>query len=191
MNQAHLDFLASSAWAQWLQDELLPWLEGVGDLGDDVLEIGPGPGLTTNLLRSRVRALTAIELDATLAARLAERLSGTNVTVLHADATQSGLPSGRFSTAACFSMLHHVPSAVAQDEVFREVHRVLRTGGLFVATDSRDAEVIRTFHEGDVFVPVDAEQLPRRLANAGFSDVAISTTDFEVRFSARKPLLSG
>ena len=53
MNRSHLDFLASPAWARMLETDLLPWLVGVADLGDDVLEVGPGPGLTTDLLRAR------------------------------------------------------------------------------------------------------------------------------------------
>jgi len=142
--------------------------------------------LTTDLLRSRVPAVTAVELDASLAAALSERLAGTNVTVIHADATESGLPSDRFSAAACFSMLHHVPSPAAQDRLLHEVHRVLRRGGIFVATDSRDLEVVRAFHEDDVFVPVDLDNIGDRLASAGFADVSATTTDFEVRLSATK-----
>jgi len=51
MNELHLQFLGSPDWAKMLEVDLLPWIEGAGDLGDDVLEIGPGPGLTTDLLR--------------------------------------------------------------------------------------------------------------------------------------------
>ena len=132
MNESHLTFLASPEWAQMLETDLLPWVESAGDLGDDVLEIGPGPGLTTDLLRKRVSKLTAIELDPTLATPLRERLRGTNVEVICADATDTGLEAGRFSAATCFSMLHHMPSEEHQDRLFAELHRVLRPGGLFV-----------------------------------------------------------
>lgn len=186
MNQWHLDFLASPTWARFLEGELLPWILEAGDLGDDVLEVGPGPGLTTDLLRRHVERLTAIELDQQLAAALADRLAGTNVEVLHADATQSGLPSDRFSAAASFSMLHHIPEPSIQDRLFVELHRMLRPGGMLVAVDSRDREAIRGFHENDVFVPMDPESLGDRLLTAGFVDVEISTTDFEVRFTARR-----
>src|SRR5256885_13331787 len=43
------------------------------------------------------------------------------------DATKSALPNDRFTTATCFSMLHHMPEARMQDELFAEVHRVLRS----------------------------------------------------------------
>ncbi len=46
MNRAHLDFLASPDWKRMLEADLVPWMDGSGDLGDDVLEVGGGPGLT-------------------------------------------------------------------------------------------------------------------------------------------------
>jgi len=129
MNESHLKFLASPEWAQMLETDLLPWVLSVGDLGDEVLEIGPGPGLTADLLRQRVRAITAIELDVELATALAERLAGTNVVVVCTDATDTGLPDNRFSAATSFSMLHHMPISAHQDRLFAEVHRVLQPGG--------------------------------------------------------------
>jgi SAM-dependent methyltransferase len=182
-----VDFLSSPDWTRWLESELLPWIDAAGDLGDDVLEVGPGPGLTTDLLRERVPKLTAVELDPTLAGPLAERLAGTNVEVICADATRAGLESGRFSAATCFSMLHHIPSAAEQDALFAELHRVLRPGALLVGADSRDSDVIRDFHVDDTFVPIDPEDFEPRLAAAGFDDVALDLSEFEVRFSARRP----
>src|SRR5260370_6661551 len=167
VNEAHLAFLASPEWARLLESDLLPWIDAAGDLGDDVLEIGPGPGLTTDLLRRRAPLLTAIELDPTLAEPLRARLLGTNVTVICADAAATGLEADRFSAATCFSMLHHMPSAEAQDRVFREVCRLLRPGGLFVGVDSLDLDVIRSGHVDDAFVPIHPDQLPGRLRAAG------------------------
>jgi SAM-dependent methyltransferase len=186
MNEGHLQFLASPEWAQWLEGELLPWLVAAADLGDDVLEIGPGPGLTTDLIRPRTKKLTAVEADGALAAALAERLAGTNVEVLHRDALDSGLPSDRFSAATCFSMLHHLPEPDLQDQLFSEVHRLVRPGGVFLGTDSLDRDAIRMFHEGDTFVPMDPDTLGSRLEAPGFTDVEVERTDFELRFIAHK-----
>jgi SAM-dependent methyltransferase len=152
-----------------------------------VLEVGPGPGLTTDLLRHRTSKLTAVELDAELASALADRLAGTNVEVVHADATASGLASNRFSAATCFSMLHHVPSAQIQDRLFAEVHRMLRSAGAFIGTDSVDSEPIRQFHVDDVFVPVDPDTLGSRLEAVGFMNVGVGVADYQVRFNAIKP----
>jgi SAM-dependent methyltransferase len=186
VNQGHLDFLASPQWAQMLETDLLPWLDGVAYLGDDVLEVGPGPGLTTDLLRQRTARLTAVEVDAPLAAALTARLAGTNVEVLHCDATDTGLPSDRFSAATCFSMLHHVPSSDLQDLLFAELRRVLRHGGVFVGTDSRDLDAIRAGHVDDVFVPVDPETLSQRLEVAGFAEIGIEVSEYQIRFRATK-----
>src|SRR5438132_7213258 len=114
MNETHLQFLASPEWAQMLETDLLPWVLEVTDLGDEVLEIGPGPGLTTDLLRRHAPKVTAVEIDAALASALADRLAGTNVEVIHGDGTATGLPADRFSTATCFAALHHMPSSELQ-----------------------------------------------------------------------------
>jgi SAM-dependent methyltransferase len=187
MNEAHIQFLSSPEWAQMLETDLLPWVLDVAELGDDVLEVGPGPGLTTDLLRGRTSRLTAVEVDAELAAALAARLSGTNVEVIHADATDAGLASNRFSAATCFSMLHHVPSSDIQDRLFAEVYRVLHPTGAFIGTDSVDSEPIRLFHVDDIFVPVDPDTLPSRLEAVGFTNVGVEVADYQVRFNAVKP----
>ena len=195
MNKSHLTYLASPEWAQALRADLLPWLETVADLGDDVLEVGPGPGLTTDLLRERVTAVTAVEIDPTLAAALTVRLAGTNVEVIQGDAGTTDLSDDRFSAATCFSMLHHIPTHQEQDLLFREIHRVLRPGGVLVAVDSLDTEPIRQAHIDDVFVPLDSETLGARLEQAGFCDITIVRAgEFpirgdQIRFTARKPSL--
>jgi SAM-dependent methyltransferase len=187
MNENHLQYLASPEWARRLRTELLPWVEALGDLGDDVLEIGPGPGLTTDLLRDRVAVLTAVEIDADLAASLEARLAGTNVTVICADATQTGLPPDQFSTATCFSVLHHVPGADLQDQVLAEIHRLLRPGGRLVAVDALDIPTVRSAHVDDIFCPLDQATLADRLAAAGFTDVSVEPGDYQVHFHATKP----
>jgi SAM-dependent methyltransferase len=186
VNKGHLEFLASDGWRQLLEENLLPWVLSVGDLGDDVIEVGPGPGLTTDLLRSRVKHVTAVELDDDLAAALTQRLSGTNVEVVHCDASKTALPSDRFSAATCFSMLHHVPDDATQDAVFAELHRVLRPGGMLVAADAIDVDFIRDGHEDDVFNPLDPATLADRLTSAGFVDPTLELTDYELRFHAHK-----
>jgi SAM-dependent methyltransferase len=186
MNEKHLALCSSAEWAEAVQRWIIPWvLDGV-DLGDDVLEVGPGPGLTTDVLRARVHNLTAIELDPDLAGALAVRLSGTNVDVVCADATASGLPAGGFSGATCFTMLHHLPSVERQDALFSEVQRLLRPGGVLAGTDSLDGPEFRELHVGDVCVPVEPNTLMDRLAAASYVDIQVDTNDYGVRFRARK-----
>jgi SAM-dependent methyltransferase len=171
-----------------LETDLLPWLERVGELGDDVLEVGPGPGLTTDLLRARAARITAVELDGRLARALAERLDATNVDVIQGDASNTGFAANRVSAATCFSVLHHVPSPEAQDRILAEIYGVLRPGAALFATDSRDLDIIRLFHEDDIFVPLGDDTVAPRLAAVGFVDIDAEVRDYEIRFSARKPI---
>jgi ubiquinone/menaquinone biosynthesis C-methylase UbiE len=105
---------------------LLPWaLQGI-DLGDDVLEIGPGPGLTTELLRGRTWRLTALEVDADAATALQKRLSSCGVRVAKGNGAAMPFPDASFSGVVAFTMLHHVPTAALQDRLLAEACRVLR-----------------------------------------------------------------
>jgi 16S rRNA (adenine1518-N6/adenine1519-N6)-dimethyltransferase len=59
---------------------------------DDVLEVGPGPGVLTAAVASRVRSVTAIEVDPRMVALLEETLAGSvNVHVVQADALRVDL----------------------------------------------------------------------------------------------------
>ena len=186
MNKRHLEMLASPRWAQMLESDLLPWVSSVADLGPDVLEVGPGPGLTTDLLRARASRVTAVEVDPELAAQLARRLDGTNVDVVHGDAACTGFPDGRFSAVACFYVLHHIDSADVQDQVLAELLRVLRPGGTLVGADGFDDEGTRQAHTDDVFVPLDPGGLAERLGVIGFRDVQVEYGEYDFRFCARK-----
>ena len=186
MNDRHLQYLVSPEWRTTVETDLVPWALEQTELGPHLLEVGPGPGLTTDVLRHRAGRVTAVELDAGLAGELADRLAGTNVEVLHADATATGLPADTFSSAACFTMLHHVPTVDEQDRLMAEVCRVLRPGGVLVGVDSLDTEQVRAGHVDDVFNPVDPETLADRLGRAGFADVTVERREHQVRFRATK-----
>jgi SAM-dependent methyltransferase len=185
MNRAHNELCSSPGWAEYLRTEVLPLvLDGTG-LGHDMIEVGPGFGLATDVLRLRVAGLTAVEIDPALARGLAARLAGTNVTVLQADGAHLPFGSGSFSSAASFTMLHHVPSASKQDALLTELARVLRPGGVLIGADSLDDAEFREFHKDDVCVPVDPADLPGRLRRAGFAHVNVGTSDETLWFVAR------
>src|SRR5437773_5335976 len=110
MNWFHRQVCRSGRWRRRIKRELLPWaLQGVA-LGDDVLEIGPGPGVTTDLLRGQAPRLTALEVDAAGAAALERRLGGSGVRVVHGDGADMPFLDRSFSGVVSFTMLHHVPS---------------------------------------------------------------------------------
>jgi 16S rRNA (adenine1518-N6/adenine1519-N6)-dimethyltransferase len=59
---------------------------------DDVLEVGPGPGVLTAQLAQRARSVTAVEIDERMVAVLRDTLAGhDNLTVIRADALEVDL----------------------------------------------------------------------------------------------------
>jgi SAM-dependent methyltransferase len=178
MNEAHKR-CGSDEWRQTIRDVILPWAIGDIDLGDDVLEVGPGYGATTDVLSQAVPRLTSVEIDDELAAMLVERFAGVpSVEIVRGDATALSYADDRFSGAACFTMLHHVPTIELQDRLFAEVARVLRPGAPLVASDSLASDELEAHHEGDTYNPVDPASLPSRLAAAGFEDVEVKRNEF-------------
>jgi ubiquinone/menaquinone biosynthesis C-methylase UbiE len=107
--------------------------------------------------------------------------------VIVADAVEAELPAESFSSAACFSVLHHMPSSELQDRLFEEIYRVLQPGGMFVGQESLDLEPIRAGHADDVFTPVDPDELVDRLASVGFRATRTDILGFHFRFVSQKP----
>ncbi len=191
MNAAHRWLCGTARWRRFVRDDVVPWaIEGTpladAPLAARMLEIGPGPGAATDLLVERVADLTCVELDRRLATTLAARLGRRGVVVRCADATALADADGSFDCAACFTMLHHLPSPALQDRLFREVRRVLRSGGVFVGADTRHSALLRLLHVCDTYVPVDPATLPGRLRAAGFRDVRVDVRTRAFRFSARR-----
>ena len=144
MNKAH-EACGGDEWRQAIRDVILPWALGETNLGDDVLEVGPGYGATTDVLSQSVPRLTSVEIDDDLAAMLTDRFADVpSVQIVHGDATSLSYPDDSFSGAACFTMLHHVPTKELQDRLFAEVARVLRPGAPLVASDSLASEELKT-----------------------------------------------
>ena len=186
MNRLHRWYCRSSGWRTKLETEILPWSLREIELGGDVLEIGPGPGLTTDWLRHRCRSLTCLELDQNLARSLEHRTAAAGVRVDCGSATAMPYGDCTFSGVVSLTMLHHVPSAALQDRLFDEVCRVLKPGGTFVGVDSLGSWWMKVFHIGDTLVLVDPTTLPRRLEAKGFADVSVETRNARFRFVAHR-----
>jgi SAM-dependent methyltransferase len=186
MNLAHRWLCRSKSWKNAVATHIVPWvLEGI-DLGSNVLEIGPGPGVTTDLLRDRVKHLTCVEIDRRYADALARRMAGSNVTVLCEDATAMSLADAAFDGAVSMTMLHHIPSPGLQDRLLKQVARVLRPGGVFVGVDSVYSRSLRLLHLFDTMVLVDPGTFAERLRIAGFKDVQVDVNPYAFRFFARR-----
>jgi SAM-dependent methyltransferase len=186
MNPDHEDLCSSPDWAAYLQSEILPVVTAGVTLGDDMLEIGPGPGAATGWLRERVASLTALEADPAAAGRLAARYPEGNVTIDTGDATRLPYGDESFDSVGSFTMLHHVEDAAGQYRILAEALRVLRPGGTLVGSDSLASTSLHHFHAGDTYNPVDPATMLVWLRALGFSAVTV-TVDEVLKFTAGKP----
>lgn len=185
MNAFHRWYCRSPRWAARLQGEVLPAMV-TEDLGEHALEIGPGPGVATEWLRTRVPRLTSIEIDHALAESLKHRMAGANVTVVEGDASAMPFPDNEFTAALCFTMLHHVPYRL-QDLLLREACRVLRPGAFLIGMDSTPNLRWNLYHLFDDRNPIDPATFAPRLEAAGFTAAAVRVVGSGFSFRARKP----
>jgi SAM-dependent methyltransferase len=185
VNRLHHWLCGSARWRKTIQQRV-PWVVSGAELGHNVLELGPGPGLATDLLRHIAEQITAIEVDPELAESLRSRLRGSNVEVVTGDATAMPFAESQFSGGVAFTMLHHVPSPELQDKLLREVWRVLNPGGVFVGSDSLQSLFMRIIHIGDTLVPIAPDRFGVRLEEAGFEVLELEKCGRAFRFHARK-----
>jgi SAM-dependent methyltransferase len=187
MNRAHAIICSSAWWRRTVRGELLPWALRHVELGERVLEIGPGFGATTRVLAGAGTELTVLELEPSYCERLRRELPA-GVRVVQGDATQMPFADGHFSAVLAFTMLHHLPSPELQDRLFAEAARVLRAGGTFAGSDSvGTGPLFRLLHVADTLVPVAPGELAGRLARAGLEDPQVQRAGRSFRFRARKP----
>jgi SAM-dependent methyltransferase len=186
MNPDHEKLCGSQEWAADLRAQILPVVTAGISLGQDMLEIGPGPGAATAWLLERVAHLTVLEADEAAAARLAARYPGSNVTVDIGDATQMPYGDESFDSLGSFTMLHHVPTAAAQYQILAEALRVLRPGGWLTGSDSLASNGLHHFHHDDTYNPAEPSTLLVWLRALGFTPITITVGD-ELMFTARKP----
>jgi ubiquinone/menaquinone biosynthesis C-methylase UbiE len=103
----------------------------LAELGGDVLEIGPGPGLNFPFYPDAVRSLTLAEPEEPMAVRLEERFAGSGRTgrVVRAPAEDLPLEDDSFDHVVATFVLCTVDDPHA---ALTEIARVLRPGGSLV-----------------------------------------------------------
>jgi SAM-dependent methyltransferase len=185
MNLCHRLCCSSNRYFKAVEDGLLPWVLGDVDLGDNVLEIGPGYGANIRVLIDKAPHYTAVEIDPAMADRLKGRY-GDRARIINGDGTDTGLPAQEFSSVVCFTMLHHVPTPALQDQLFAEVFRVLRPGGIFAGSDSAASTLFSILHFRDTCNPVDPQTFPDRLRAVGFDGVHVEANGHRLRWRAVK-----
>ena len=184
MNAVHRRLCKSDGWATRMRSQVLPWAMRDVPLTGNVLELGPGYGITTRWLAGHGGRMTAVEVDPALAADLRNQFP--EVDVREGDGAALPFEDETFDAVVCFTMLHHVPSPEQQDRLFAEAARVLRPGGVFAGSDSRLSLRFRLLHIGDTMVPVPPKSLPDRLRAAGFRTADVEIGDRSLRFHATR-----
>lgn len=188
MNVLHRRICRSDSWAERMHGTTLPWATHDVDLAGEVLELGPGYGVTTRWLALRAGALTALEVDPVMAADLRDGLGRElGVDVRPGDGAALPFPDASFDAVVCFTMLHHVPTPAEQDRLFAEAARVLRPGGTFAGIDTRMSLRFRLIHIGDTLTAVDPAGLPARLTAAGLAGPGTELGLRSFRFRATRP----
>ncbi|MHB1818669.1 MAG: class I SAM-dependent methyltransferase [Streptosporangiaceae bacterium] len=169
-----------------MREEVISWVTSHADLGETMLEIGPGPGGATEWLRHEVKRLVAVELDKASGGALMDRFAGTNVEVAVMDATRLEYPEASFDSVGCFTMLHHVPTASNQNAILAGALRVLRPGGVLAISDSLPSDGLHRFHAGDIYNPVEPGSVIARLQAIGFDHITVQVGDL-LKLVAHKP----
>jgi SAM-dependent methyltransferase len=173
MNRYETWFCGTRLWRWVTQRQLLPWVLQGSELGEHVLELGAGPGAATKELARLAARVTSLEYDRGFAAKLAARTNGSNISAVQGDAATLPFADSAFSSAVAILMLHHLRSNELQDRAFKEIWRVLRPGGVFLAFEIQDGWLHRFGHIKSTFVPVAPASAFARLTAAGFSKVTV------------------
>lgn len=99
----------------------------------DVLDLGAGTGLSTDLVRSRYPRADFVLLDASeeMLDRARDRFADENYEYRQADAANMKLSSDRYDAVVSALVLHYL-SPADKRTVFRRVYPALKDGGAFV-----------------------------------------------------------
>jgi ubiquinone/menaquinone biosynthesis C-methylase UbiE len=182
-------FCRSAPWRIFARRAILPWALQGTVLRGQVLDLGSGSGaMAEGMARAYPDvSLTVTDVDPVMVESARQRLRRLDtITVQQADVT--GLPFGdaSFDAVTCYLMLHHV----IEWRPAREVHRVLRPGGLLVGYDLSRTRGAAAVHVVDrsPYRLVGRSELQAELLSTGFGGVRVTRAfaGLVMRFAAKR-----
>jgi len=94
--------------------------------GPRLLDVGCGTGFVISIAKDLFGEIHGVDITQAMLDRV--DVSGGNITVHKSVAEHTPFPDNHFDAATAYSFVHHLSDYA---EVLREVHRVLRPGGMF------------------------------------------------------------
>jgi ubiquinone/menaquinone biosynthesis C-methylase UbiE len=151
--------------------------------GDSVLDVGSSSGyLARKLAAATGLAGRVIRVDPSQAAiEYARRRAPTTTTFAVGVAQEFDLPDSSFDVVTCTLAIHHVP-ARKREAAFREMYRVTKPGGRFLAADFDPARRPLPLHPG-------AWKMRRAAAATGALEQLATTAGYRVVSAGKLPLL--
>ncbi len=143
--EAELQRLKTQATVIWKKEaRTLEWF-GLKD-GMSVVEVGSGPGFTTEQLCTLLpnSEITTVELDPFMVQQAQTYLKdkgSDRVNFIEGSITDTGLPDNSFDFAFARLIFQHIPEPVA---AAKEIRRILKPGGKLVIVDT-DADIFGLF----------------------------------------------
>lgn len=175
-------------------------LEGIDLAGKDVMDIGCGiGGIEVILVRDYGAAtVTGLDVEEPLVRRARDRAAqdglADRISIRLVEPDPFPFPAACFDIVFSKDSMIHIPDKAA---LFADVHRVLRPGGTFVASDWMQSVAgpgspeMATFvkSSGLSFAMGITDNLPAMLQAAGFDDIRIVDRNSWYREEARNELL--
>lgn len=114
-------------------------IDGIIKAGDDVVDMGCGPGSNAVFLATAGANVTGVDLspDALGRARMLAQWAGVEVNFVNASILETGLPTASADVVNDSFTFHNVADET-REQYAAEVHRVLRPGGVFLVSSFSD-----------------------------------------------------